>query len=209
MIYNESTDLQHYVNFKDDDTIMNKPKLLVQSALYLIVCELAAFVIVMFFPLCYQNFGSWMSIVFGICSTGACICLYGDFAWKSGKKAGVKDARLEGVDNSYFGLIMGIIPTAINYVYVILVYLSKFRVVSYDFYPLYKTLTFYFMPWTYLFAPNSVVEGVSVTMAAVDLSWYGLLIITILPLVFLITCYVAFYIGYKNYDMKAKIVYGK
>ncbi len=197
------------ISVKGDDTTMNKPKLLVQSALYLIVCELAAFVIVMFFPMAYQSIGVGMSIVFGICSTGACVCLYGDFAHKAGRKAGIKDARLEGVDNSYFGFLMGLVPTVINYIYVILVYLSKFRVVSYDFYPWYKTLTFYFMPWTYMFAPNSMVDGVSTTMAAVDLPWYGLLIITILPLTFLATCYIAFYIGYKNYDMKAKIVYGK
>ena len=188
---------------------MNKPKLLVQSALYLIVCELAAFEIVMFFPMAYQSIGVGMSVVFGICSTGACICLYGDFCSKAGRKAGIKNARLDGVDNSYFGLFMGLVPTAINYIFVILVYLSKFRVVSYDFYPWYKTLTFYFMPWTYLFAPNTIVDGVSTTVAAVDLPWYGLVIITILPLTFLATCYIAFYVGYKNYDMKSKIVYGK
>ncbi len=188
---------------------MNKPKLLVQSALYLIVCELAAFVIVMFFPMAYQSIGVGMSVVFGICSTGACICLYGDFCSKAGRKAGIKDARLDGVNNSYFGLFMGLVPTAINYIFVILVYLSKFRVVSYDFYPWYKTLAFYFMPWTYLFAPNTIVDGVSTAVAAVDLPWYGLVIITILPLTFLATCYIAFYVGYKNYDMKSKIVYGK
>lgn len=192
---------------------MKKSMLLLKSGLYLFACWLASFVIVMFFPASYQKFGSLMCFVFGICSVGACVCIYGDFAWKLGGKMRLADERAGTTDNHNFGLYLGLVPTIINYIYVFILYLSKFGVIKYDFYPLYKTLTFYFMPWTYLFAPNTLqnINGVmtSVNAKAWEISALGMIIITLLPLIFLGSAYVAFKIGYNHIDVKEKILYGK
>ncbi len=192
---------------------MKKTWLLVKSGLLLLLCWLASLVIVMFFPMCYQKFGVVMCFVFGLCSIGASVCIYADSALKLGKKMRIYDERHEQKDNSHFGLLLGLVPTAINYIFVFILYLSKFGVISYDFYPLYKTLTFYFMPLTYIAAPNSAVyvDGTvqSVPVPATELSAAALIIITVLPLVFLITNYVAFIVGYRQIDVKSKILYGK
>ncbi len=191
---------------------INKPWLFVKSALLLLLCWLASFVIVMFFPMCYQKFGIVMCFIFGICSVGASVCIYGDSMLKLGKNMRISDER-SGADNSKFGLLMGLVPTVINYIFVIILYLSKFGVIAYDFYPLYKTLTFYFMPLTYIVAPNEavVVDGVvqSVNVPATELSIGAMMLVTILPIIFLITCHVAYTIAYKRVDVKSKILYGK
>lgn len=191
---------------------MNNIKIYLKSFLYLILCWLAAFVIVMFFPTCYNAFGNIMSVLFGICSLGATVCIYGDFCWKFGKRMHTRfDTHEDEKIKQHFGFKIGLIPTGINYIYVILLYLSKFGIIKYDFFPLYKTLTFYFMPWTYLVAPNEFVasENISISVAATDLSWGAMALFTLLPLVFLITCWGLYYIGYNNIDVKEKIVYKK
>lgn len=192
---------------------MNKPLQLLKSGLLLFACWLASFVIVFFFPMTYQRMGPAMCLVFGICSIGACVCIYGDFSLKLASRMRSIDERRQDVVNSNFGLWLGFAPTAINYIFVIILYLSKFGVISYDFYPVYKTLTFYFMPITYLFAPNKAVNvnGVveSVAVAAKDVPTVGMVIITILPLVFIATTYIAFKIGYDKIDVKERFLYGK
>lgn len=192
---------------------MKKSTSLIKSALFLIVCWLASGFIILFFQTCYEKFGVIMCFAFGICSVGACVCIYGDFAWKLGKKMAVYDDRNKLGDNSSFGLALGAVPTAINYIFVILLYLSKLGVLGFDFYPYYKTLTFYFVPWTYLAAPNTVEKindvVMSVPVPIEQLSWGAMAIATVLPLVFPVTCYLAFLIGYKHIDVKEKFLYGK
>ena len=162
---------------------INKPWLFVKSALLLLLCWLASFVIVMFFPMCYQKFGIVMCFIFGICSVGASVCIYGDSMLKLGKNMRISDER-SGADNSKFGLLMGLVPTVINY-----------------------------MPLTYIVAPNEavVVDGVvqSVNVPATELSIGAMILVTILPIIFLITCHVAYTIAYKRVDVKSKILYGK
>ena len=96
---------------------------------------------------------------------------------------------------------------------VILVFLSKFSIVNYDFYPLYKTLNMYFLPWTYIFSPNSyVMEGerlLQIPVPATELSAAALVFISVLPLIFIATTAIAYKIGYNNIDLKEKILYGK
>lgn len=192
---------------------MKKPVLLLKSGLHLILCDLAAFVIVMFFQMCYIKFGGIMCVLFGFCSVGACICIYGDFAWKLGIKMRHADDRQKSTENSRFGLLLGLVPTAINYIFVLILFLSKFGVIKYDFFPLYKTLTLYFVPVTYFFAPNRVVviDGVanSVAIPAADLGVGAMIVIALLPLVFLLTNHIAYSIGYNRIDVKEKILYGK
>lgn len=192
---------------------MKKSVLLLKSGLMLILCWLASLVITMFFPTCYMRFGAVMCFLFGICSVGAVICIYGDFTWKLGKKMSLYDERNGLKDNSLFGLALGAVPTILNYIFAIPVFLSKSGILSFDAYPLYKTLTLYFLPWTYLTAPNTAekINGVvmSVTVPASQLSAAALVVIAILPLVFLATCYIGFAIGYRHIDVKEKILYGK
>lgn len=191
---------------------VNKPLSIVKSALYLLLCWLASIVIVFFFPNSYNKLGVIMCIVFGFCSIGACVCIYGDFAWKLGGRMRISDDRSDD-SNPYFGLYLGIIPTAINYIFVFLLYLSKFGVFDFDFFPMYKTLTLYFMPLTYIFAPNTVIytDGMidSVNVNAVDLSAPLLIMVTILPLIFILTTHIAYTIGYNKIDVKQRMIYGK
>lgn len=192
---------------------MKKSTALVKSGLWLLVCWLASFFILMFFQTCYIKFGVIMCFAFGICSVGAIVCIFGDFSWKLGKKMSIYDERNSGKDNSRFGLAVGAVPTVLNYIFAIPVFLSKFGAISLDFYPYYKTLAIYFVPWTYLTAPNTAenINGVvmSVPVPATELSIGALIVIAILPLVFLATCYLGFLIGYRHIDVKEKILYGK
>ncbi|MBQ8623663.1 MAG: hypothetical protein IJ424_04705 [Oscillospiraceae bacterium] len=191
---------------------MKKTSILIKSTLWLFVCWLASFVIVMFFPMCYQNFGNIMCFVFGFCSIGACVCLYADYAHKLGGKMRLSTDSEETIKKQqHFGLFAGIAPTAINYIYVIILYLSKFGIVPFDFFPWYKTLTFYFMPLTYLFAPNEAVyiDGrvTAQSIPAAELSAVAMIIITVLPLIFIATTWAAYYLGYNHISLKEKIVY--
>ena len=194
--------------------MMNKPKLLIKSALFLILCELAGFVINYFFPMCYQNFGAVMCWLFGFCSIGASLCIYADFCHKAGARANTKFSREGLTENTkHFGAVIGAVPAGINYIFVILLYLSKFGVLGFDFFPWYKTLTFYFMPITYIFAPNHLEfdeagRSMSVSVPAAELSAGGMIVMTLLPLLFVLTCWAAFYIGYQHVDIKEKILYG-
>lgn len=191
---------------------MSNSKIYLKSFLYLILCWLASLVIVMFFPTCYNAYGDLMCVLFGACSLGATACIYGDFCLKLGGKMHTRyDTPDEEKTKQHFGFKVGMVPTAINYLYVIILYLSKLGIIKYDFFPLYKTLTFYFMPWTYLVAPNEFISGenVSVSVAATDLSWGAIIMFTLLPLIFLIVCWGLYYIGYNNIDIKEKIVYRK
>lgn len=188
------------------------PIVLMKSALWLLACWAASFVIVMFFPWCYQNYGQIMCYAFGFCSVGATVCIYADFTHKLGSRMRRSDDSAEKVKKQqHFGALIGAVPMVINYIYVILLYLSKLGVWKYDFYPVYKTLTFYFMPLSYLVAPNKAVyvEGVvnSVSVPATELTWGAMILFTVLPLIFIITTWVAYYIGYNRIDLKEKIVY--
>lgn len=192
---------------------MKKSTSLIKSGLFLIVCWLAAIFIVTFFPTCYMKFGVIMCFLFGICSVGAIVCIYGDFTWKLGRKMSLYDERNGKVDNSRFGLALGAVPTVLNYIFALPVFLSKFGIISLDFYPWYKTLALYFVPWTYLTAPNTAekINGkvMSVAVPAAELSPVALIVILLLPLIFLLTCYLGFIIGYRHIDLKEKILYGK
>lgn len=194
---------------------MSKSSLLLKSGLWLIPCWLASFVITTFFPMLYFRFGVIMCFVFGFCSLGAVLAIYADFCWKAGGKMNTKSMRInnEVTADQNFGLCIGAVPTTINYIFVILLYLSKFRVLKFDFFPVYKTLTLYFMPFTYIFAPNSIVYeadgGVStVNIMAWDLNAGMLILAAIMPLSFLLCCWAAFYVGYNHIDLKEKILYG-
>lgn len=192
---------------------MKKSTALIKSGLFLIVCWLAAIFICTFFPTCYLRFGVIMCFLFGICSVGAIVCIYGDFTWKLGKKMSLYDERNGNGDNSRFGLALGAVPTVLNYIFALPVFLSKFGLISLDFYPYYKLLAYYFLPWTYLTAPNTPqkINGVVTLVAApaTELSYVALTVIAIMPLIFLITCYLGFIIGYRHIDLKEKILYGK
>lgn len=184
----------------------------IKSALWLLVCWLASFVNVMFFPMCYQSFGNIMCFIFGFCSIGATVCLYADFAHKLGGRMRLStDDEATIKKQQHFGAYIGLVPTAINYIYVIILYLSKFRVVPFDFFGWYKTLTLYFMPITYLFAPNEAVyvdgKVQSISIAATELSAGMLIVSAILPLIFVLTTWAAYYVGYNHIDLKEKIVY--
>lgn len=191
---------------------MNKSTSLIKSGLFLIVCWLASVVIVMFFQTFYEMLGWIMCVAFGVCSVGACICIYGDFAWKLGRKMRLADER-NGIDNTNFGWLLGLVPTVLNYITAFPVFLSKFGVIKYDFYPIYKLLNIYFVPWTYFTAPNTAeyVDGVVISqnVPASELSIVALIVIAILPLVFLFANRIAFSIGYNNIDVKEKVLYGK
>ena len=153
-----------------------------------------------------------MAVLIGFCSVGATVCIYADSAIKLGKKYRNIDERSKNnLANRNFGVNFGIVPTAISYLEVILVFLSKFSVVNYDFYPLYKTLNMYFLPWTYIFSPNSyVMEGerlLQIPVPATELSAAALVFISVLPLIFIATTAIAYKIGYNNIDLKEKILY--
>lgn len=193
---------------------MKKSTLLIKSALYLVAGWLAGFFISMFFPMCYQKFGTAMCFLFGFCSLGAALCIYADFCLKAGAKMNTRSRRDVMPENEkHFGAVIGAVPTGINYVFVILLWLSKLGALKFDFFPWYKTLTFYFMPFTYIFAPNTLVydetgRSFSQSVPASELSWLGMIIITLLPLLFLLICWATFYIGHEHIDVKSKILYG-
>ena len=195
---------------------MKKSTLLIKSALLLIACWLASFVITTFFPMLYFKYGVLMCLLFGFCSLGASLAIYADFCWKAGGKMNTRSMQIQNtVDTDQnFGAIIGAVPTVINYLYVIPLFLSKFGVIKSDFFPLYKTLTFYFMPFTYIFAPNKIVYSAdgaasTVNIAAQDLNAGMLILAVILPLTFLFACWAAFYVGYNHIDLKERILYGK
>lgn len=193
---------------------MKNFKIYLKSLLFLFVCWLAAFVIVMFFPLAYQKMGPIMCLAFGVCSVGATLCIYGDWCIKLGEKAWDRNDTQEDMKTKqHFGFKIGLVPTIVNYIYVVLLYLSKLGVLKFDFYPWYKTLTFYFMPLTYLVAPNEAVnidgKVMSVNVPAAELSWGAMIMFTLLPLVFLAICWGMYYIGYNHIDVKSKIIYSK
>ncbi len=193
---------------------MKKSRMLIKSAVMLIACEFTGFVINYFFPLCYQNYGAVMCVLFGFCSLGASLCIYADFCSKAGAKLNTR-SRLDAAapNEKHFGAVIGAVPAGINYLFVLLLCLSRYKVLGFDFYPWYKTLTFYFMPITYLFAPNSLVfdetgRSMSASVPAWDISTLGIFIISVLPLFFLLVCWAAFYVGYEHIDLKEKILYG-
>ncbi len=193
---------------------MKKSSLMLKSLLYLLLSWLTGVVIAFFFPMTYQMYGAAMCFVFGFCSVGAAVCLYADLCYKAGGKMSSRHLKEPaGPNEKHFGAAIGAVPTAINYIYVIILYLSKFGVIKYDFFPVYKTLTFYFMPLTYLFAPshleyNDAGSSYTVNVAAQDLSAGAMILVTVLPLIFIITCWAAYYIGYEHIDLKEKILYG-
>lgn len=157
-----------------------------------------------------------MCYVFGICSIGAIVCIYGDFCYKAGGRANTKSARLANTVTTgcNFGAVIGLVPTVINYIYVILLWFSKLRVIKTDFFPWYKTLTFYFAPLIYLVAPNSFFysdEGRIETLIppASEISVGAMLLFTVLPLIFELTCWAAYYVGYNHISLKEKLLYGE
>lgn len=193
-----------------------KPALIIKSILYLFVCWLTGFFINAFFPNSYLKYGVIMCFAFGFCSVGASLCIYADFCYKAGAKANTKSARIMNQieTDKNFGAVLGIAPTAINYLYVILLWLSKFNILGFDFYPIFKTLTLYFMPLSYLVAPNvpflnenGGLESRSVP--AWDLSMGAMILFTLLPILFEITCWAAYYLGYTHLSLKEIILYGR
>lgn len=185
---------------------------LIKSGLWLIACWAACFFINMFFLTCYLKYGAVMCYAFGFCSVGASVCIYADFTHKLGSRMRRSDDSEEKIKKQqHFGAIVGLVPTAINYVYVILLYLSKLGAWKFDFYPYYKTLTTYFIPLSYIVAPNKsvYVDGVvnSISATATELSWGAMILFTLLPLIFVITTWAAYYVGYNHIDLKEKIVY--
>ncbi len=194
---------------------MKKSSLLIKSALFLIVGWLVGFVISFFFAMCYQMFGIVMCFIYGICATGAVLCIYADFCHKAGAKMNTRSNRdLVKPNDKHFGAVIGAVPAGINYIFVILLWLSKFGVIKFDFFPLYKTLTLYFMPFTYIFAPNTLEydeagRSISVNVPATELSAGAMILVTLLPLLFVITCWAAYYIGHEHIDLKQKILYGR
>lgn len=193
---------------------VKKSTLILKSVLFLFLSWLAGFFISTFFPMCYQRFGVVMCFVFGFCTVGATVCIFADFASKAGGKMNTRSARAANPKNEeHFGLWLGAVPTAVNYVYVIILWLSKLGALKFDFFPWYKTLTFYFMPLTYIVAPNAIVydgSGAvsSTSVPAPELSIGAMILFTLLPLIFLATTWSAFYVGYNHVDLKAKILYG-
>lgn len=195
---------------------MKKSKLLIKSAVTLIACWFASFVITTFFAMLYFKFGIIMCFLFGFCSLGASLAIYADFCWKAGGKMNTRSMQIQNtVDTDQnFGLVIGAVPTVINYLYVIPLYLSKFGVLKFDFFPIYKSLTLYFMPFTYIFAPNRLVYDAdgsvdTANVLAQDLNAGMLILALVLPLTFLFACWAAFYVGYNHIDLKEKILYGK
>ena len=195
---------------------MKKSKLLIKSALLLIACWLASFVITTFFPMLYFKFGAIMCVIFGFCSLGATLAIYADFCLKAGGKMNTRSMQIQNeVDTDQnFGAIIGAVPTVINYLFVIPLYLSKFGVLKLDFFPIYKTLTLYFMPFTYIFAPSWIIYDADGTTSlgnvlTQDLNAGMLILALVLPLTFLFTCWAAFYVGYNHIDLKERILYGK
>lgn len=195
---------------------MKKSTLMIKSALMLIACWLASFVITTFFPTFYFKYGIVMCFLFGFCSLGASLAIYADFCWKAGGKMNTRSMQIQNTveADQNFGAVIGAVPTVINYLFVIPLLLSKFGVIKYDFFPAYKTLTFYFMPLTYIFAPSSIsysADGSTsiLNIAAQDLNAGMLIMALILPLTFLFACWAAFYVGYNHIDIKEKILYGK
>ena len=189
--------------------------MLIKSLLFLIVCWLAGLFISMFFPMCYQRYGVIMCFLFGFCSLGAALCIYADFCYKAGGRINTRSLREQNTDpnDQHFGAIIGAIPAGINYIYVILLYLSKFGVLKFDFFPWYKTLTFYFMPFTYIFAPNKIIYDEtgavsSVSVPAAELNAGALILVTLLPALFVLVCWAAYYVGFNHIDLKEKILYG-
>lgn len=193
---------------------MKKSLMLLKSLLLLLASEVVGFIIIVFFPLCYQKFGVTMCYVFGFCSVSAVLCIYADFCHKSGARLNVRSNRdIVKPNDKHFGAVIGAVPAGINYIFVFLLYLSKFGVLKFDFFPFYKTLTFYFMPLTYIFAPNHLEfapngTSMSVNVPATELSAGLLVLVTVLPLLFVLVCWAAFYIGYEHIDLKEKILYG-
>lgn len=197
---------------------MKQPKkstLLLKSLLFLFVSWLAGFFIIVFFPMCYYRFGAIMCLVFGFCSAGAAMCIYGDFCYKAGAKMNTKSARMmnDVKTDRNFGAIIGLVPTVINYIYVLILWLSKLGAMKLDFFPWYKTLTFYFMPLSYIVAPNIkyVDENGSAALRSVpasDLTIGAMIIFTLLPILFELTCWAAYYVGYEHINLKDKILYG-
>ena len=193
---------------------MKKSKLLIKSFVMLLAAWFVSFVITTFFAMLYFKYGIIMCFLFGFCSLGATLAIYADFCIKAGGKMNTRSARLESPKNEQnFGLAIGAVPTVINYLFVIPLYLSKFGVLKFDFFPIYKTLTLYFMPFTYIFAPNTLVydaEGAVSTanIPAWDLNAGMLILALVLPLTFLLACWASFYIGYNHIDLKEKILYG-
>lgn len=193
----------------------NKALLLVKAGLWLIPCWLASFVIVTFFATLYFKYGTVMCFLFGFCSLGATLCIYADVCHKTGGRMNTKSMKIMGENNNdqHFGALMGAVPTGINYIFVIILYLSKFGIIKADMFGVYKTLTLYFMPFTYIFAPNTLVyldNGLVDTknIPACNLGPGMLILALIMPLCFLVTCWAAFYIGYNHIDMKELILYG-
>ncbi len=185
----------------------NKPWEYLKSYLLLFLCWIISVPIVTFTLNLYYKFGVVIAILIGFCSVSATICLYADSAIKLGNKYRGLDERLKNnLANKHFGIYFGIIPTTISYIEVIAVYLSKFGIVKYDFFALYKTLNMYFIPFTYIFSPN---PPDNIPIPAVELTPPALIVMAVLPLVFIITTTVAYNIGYKNIDVKQKILYGK
>lgn len=195
--------------------IPSKRKLIIKSGLMLIPCWLASFVIVTFFAMLYFKYGVAMCFVFGFCSLGATLAIYSDFCLKTGGKMNTKSMKILGEtkNDQHFGAVMGAVPTAINYVFVILLYLSKFGIIKADFFGIYKTLTLYFMPFTYIFAPNTLVylENGTVSTQNIPAQELGpgmLILALLLPLTFLAACWGSYYIGYNHIDLKEVILYG-
>lgn len=195
---------------------MKKSTLVIKSALMLLACWLASFVITTFFPTFYFKYGIIMCFLFGFCSLGASLAIYADFCWKAGGKMNTRSMQIQNTveTDQNFGLTIGAVPTIINYLFVIPLYLSKFGILKYDFFPTYKSLTFYFMPFTYIFAPSSIgyeADGTTfiVNILARDLNAGTLIMALLLPLTFLFTCWAAFYVGYNHIDLKERILYGK
>ena len=196
--------------------MMKKSTLMIKSAFMLIACWLASFVITMFFPMLYFKYGIIMCFLFGFCSLGASLAIYADFCWKTGGRMNTRSMQIQNTveTDQNFGAVIGAVPTVINYIYVVLLYLSKFGILKFDFFPYYKTLTFFFTPFTYIFAPSSIGYDANgstyiVNIAAQDLNAGMLILAFILPLTFLFACWAAFYVGYNHIDLKERILYGK
>ncbi len=191
---------------------MGKITIHIKSLLFMLLCWLAGFFVNTMFPMVYQSIGQLACFLFGICSLGVVGCIYGDWCLKMANKQHLRtDTPEMEKKKQHYGLIVGIAPTVVNYIYVIILYLSRAGIIAVDFYAWFKTLTIYFMPFSYIVAPNTAVyvDGrvTSVNVPATELSAWAMVLFTVLPLFFLLVCWGFYYIGYNRINVKDKILY--
>ncbi len=176
---------------------LNKKKILLVSLLKWAECLLMGIFVFLFFIAVSTVMGTVANILFGAVGVIVVMCVMADYGLKQGDIAQQK-VHLRGEKPCRnFGAVIGLVSALPCYLSTFFLALSKLGIIG-NFLPAYKLINCYFFPLNALVAHDADIN---------KMNPMAFILFLILPLVFILSAWISFKIGYDQTDLKKKIVY--